>query len=152
KAYGDIPNVQQKPRPEFPHFNQNSERRVVLQDDVATPRLSYGYRVTPAEHPDTSALDVLAQILFQGDSSRAQAKLVRGGVFVALSGMAFTPTYPGLFLVSGVLRQGISVEKAEQSLESLIQEVQKKGVTEAEVQAGVRQLTVQYLDSMQSPR
>ena len=131
---------------------QTGERRIVLYDNVASGRLSLAYHVTDADNDDTYALDVLANILFAGTSGRGYRSLVDGSELVtSVGGSAFTPTFPGLFIITSTPRAAISSGEVEKGIESLIQEVQKSGVTREEVQVAVRQLTVQMVDSVRTP-
>ena len=131
---------------------QTGERRIVLRDNIAAQRIAEAYHVTEANNDDTYSLDVLAGILFSGTSSRGYRAMVDGAESVtSVNGSAFTPTYPGLFIISSTLRGHKLGEEAEKGIESLIQEVQKKGVNQEEVQVAVRQLTVQMVDSVRTP-
>ncbi len=153
--YGPIPKGEKEnPRSaraipaEFP---QNEERVMTLADPGAGKRFLLGYRVPSGLEEDAYALDVLANILFEGTSSRAYDRLVeQKGLALGLSGSNFTPTYPGLLLVSGVLNSQKSFSLLDDELEGVLTEVQSNGVTDAEVKRAVRQLTVQLVDSVRT--
>jgi zinc protease len=152
KSYGGIPG---RPRPErtIPKEpEQNEERRLVLYDQVASERFSQAYHITSASDNDTYALDVLSNILFEGESSRANRSLVEEkDISLGVSGSSYTPTYPGLLLVSGTMKGGLPTEQAEAALDQVVSEVQDKGVTQEEIDIAVRQLTVQLVDSVRTP-
>jgi zinc protease len=152
KYYGA---VQAQPRPSRrigPEPEQGEERRLILHDRVASERLALAYHVTSAEHDDSYALDVLANILFEGTSSRAYRKLVEEKeIAMGISGSAYTPTYPGLFIISATMKGDVPGTKAEGALDEVIREVQDKGVTQEEIQRAVRQLTVQLVDGVRTP-
>jgi zinc protease len=150
--YEKIPAQPQPKRDIAPEPEQDAERRLVMHDDVASERFEQAYHVPSAKDDDSYSLDVLANILFAGTSSRAYQLLVeQKDVAMSVSGVAFTPTYPGLFLISGTMKQGQKTETAEAMLDQVIREVQDHGVTEEEVKTAVRQLTVQLVDSVQTP-
>jgi len=131
---------------------QNEERRLVLRDFVASEEFAQAYHITSAKDEDSYALDVLANILFAGTSSRANRLLVdEKNKVVGITGMAFTPTYPGLFLVNGTMKNGIAASEAEKLLDEVILEIQKNGVTQDEINAAVRQLTVMMVDGLKTP-
>ena len=149
KAYGGIAGHPRVPRnlPEEPE--QNEERRLVLRDQVATERVSIAYHVSAADNDDSYALDVLSNILFSGTNSRAYQSLVENKqMAVGVSGVAFTPTYPGLFMISAVMKGSTPGAVAETELDRLIKEVQMDGVTDDEIRFAVRQLTVQMVDGV----
>jgi zinc protease len=131
---------------------QKEERRQILRDEVASEEFSQAYLVTAASDEDSYALDVLANILFAGSNSRAHRLLVEEkDVALGISGVAFTPTYPGIFIINGTMKKDVSSEVAERLLDQVIGEVQEKGVSEEEVKVAVRQLTVQLIDSVRTP-
>ncbi len=152
KAYGQMPRreVVERAVPEEPE--QKEERRLVLYDGTASERFLQAYHITSAKDDDSFALDVLANILFEGTSSRMYRRLVEDrDIAIGVSGSAYTPAHPGLFLISGVMRNGIPASRAEAELDAVIRDVQENGVSEQEVKAAVRQLTVQLVDSVRTP-
>jgi zinc protease len=152
KYYGQ---VEAQPRPKrniYPEPEQREERRLILHDRVASERLAIAYHVTSAEQDDSYALDVLANILFEGTSSRAYRKLVEEReIAMGVSGSAYTPTYPGLFIITTTMKGGVPGTKAEGALDEAIHDIQEKGVTEEEITRAVRQLTVQLVDGVRTP-
>lgn len=152
KYYSPI-QAQARPKRDVPpEPEQREERRLNLYDDVASERFAQAYHVTAADNDDSYALDVLANILFGGNSARAYRLLVdQKDIAASISGSAYTPTYPGLFIVSGTMKQGIASTEAEGLLDQVIHEVQESGVTQDEISMAVKQLTVQEVDSVRTP-
>ena len=152
KYYSEIPG-RDKPKREIPvEPEQEEEHRLVIHDRVASQEFSQAYHVPAGGSDDSYALDVLANILFEGESSRAYRKLVEEkDIVVGISGSAYTPTYPGLFIVSGVMKGSLPGTDAEPLMDGVISEVQTNGVTKEEVDIAVRQLTVQLVDSVRTP-
>ncbi len=131
---------------------QNEEHRLTLRDRTASERFSLGYHVTSAHQDDSYALDVLSNILFEGTSSRAYRKMVlEKDRAIGISGSAYTPAYPGLFLISATAKQGVSAESVQADLYGVISEVQDKGVEVEEISAAVKQLTLQLIDGVRTP-
>jgi len=152
KYYGGIKAEPRPVRNIKAEPEQTEERRIVLRDQVASERFSEAYHVTAADNDDSYSLDVLANILFEGTTSRAYKKLVEEmDICTGVGGTAFTPTYPGLFNISASMKQGVPASQAEAALGEVISEVQSKGVTEEEVRVAVKQLTVQMVDSVRTP-
>ncbi|HTL12718.1 MAG TPA: pitrilysin family protein [Bdellovibrionota bacterium] len=152
KAYGVIPGRPRKTRkvPEEPV--QLSEQRYVIHDTVASERFLHGYHVTQASDPDSYALDVLAQIAFAGTSSRAYRSLVEDKqTALGVSGSAYTPTFPGLFVISVTMLNGHPASDGEEALDAVLDRIKDEGVTQEEVQAAVKQLTVNLLDDVRTP-
>lgn len=147
--------VPAKPRParDIPaEPEQEEEHRLVLRDHVASERVARAYHVTAASNDDSYSLDVLANILFEGTSSRAYRRLVEErDISEGVSGSAYTPTYPGLFIMNIMMKSGIPAIQGEDELDQVIREVQEHGVTDEEVKRAVKQLTVQLVDSVRTP-
>jgi zinc protease len=132
--------------------DQREERRLTLYDRIASQRFAHAYHVTAAKDDDSYALDVLANILFEGTSSRAYRRLVEEkDILLGVNGSAYTPTFPGLFIISGTMKGKLEATAAEAELAALIREVQDKPVTDEEIKKAVRQLTVQVVDSVRTP-
>lgn len=152
KWYGGLEGrpVPERKRPAM--LEATGERRVLLHDEVARPKLLQGYRITPADHADTPALDVLANIFFEGRESRFYRKLVlENGSFSTVGGSSYTPWAAGLFTIAGTLAANQGVRQGETAIERAVREVQEKGVTKEEVERAVRQLVVATLDNARTP-
>ncbi len=152
KYYESIP-AQPRPKRNIPPEPAQTEgREMTLYDEVASERFAEAYHVTAADNDDSYALDVLANILFEGNSSRAYRLLVdEKDVAMGVSGSAYTPTYPGLFIVSGIMKNGMHSGDALTLLDQVYREVQDHGVTDEEVKIAVKQLTVTAVDSVRTP-
>jgi predicted Zn-dependent peptidase len=151
KDYGSIPS-QAKVQKEVPaEPEQKEERRLVIRSQVMSDRFTRGYHITSAREQDSFPLDILATILFEGTSSRAYQRLVEAkDLVVSIHGSAYTPAFPGLFMISSILKNGEDVSLVETELDEVISQVQDEGVTPEEVQAAVKKLTVQLLDGLRT--
>ena len=153
RYYDSVPGAPKPPRNIQDEPEQEEERRLTLHDHVASERFAQAYHVTSASNDDSYALDVLANILFQGTSSRAYRALVdEKELATDISGSAFTPTYPGLFIITGSTKMGAKSSKVEDELYGLIRDVQDHGVSQDEINAAVKQLTVELVDSVRTPQ
>ncbi len=151
--YGKISSAPAPKREIRNEPQQNEERRLVLRESVAAESFAQAYHVTSAQDDQSYALDVLASVLFDGTSSRANRKLVEDKkIMLGISGAAFTPTYPGLFVITGMMKRGFHAEEAEKELEALIHAAQEELVSEDEIEVAVRQLTMQLVDSVRTPQ
>lgn len=77
-------------------------RRLLLrQDEVKEAYLHLGFAIPQASHPDVPALDVLAMLAGQGDSSRLALEVKRKRSLVNdIHASAYTPRDAGLFTAS----------------------------------------------------
>ncbi len=83
---------------------QSAPRVFVQQEDAKEARLKIGFHIPDISDPDVPALDLLAQILGQGRSSRLYSSLrMERRLVNSISAYSMTPKDPGLFLVSSSL-------------------------------------------------
>ena len=119
---------------------QISPRYFEEQYPTQLTRLSLTFQSTSLLDPDLYALDVLAQILGEGQSSRLfleiykKKELVRG-----ISAYNYTPMDRGFFGIEAVLDD----EKVNPAVEAILNEIEKvreKGVTKEELDKAKRQV------------
>jgi zinc protease len=96
-------------------------------------QVQMGFHIPPLVHPDVPALDYVALILGQGESSRLiQAVKRRAGLVNSVSASAFTPKDPGIFLVAANIPAG----DARPACRAVLQEIarlQSEECTEEEL-------------------
>ncbi len=69
--------------------------------DYEVARLAWAYHTTALDHPDTPALDVLADVVGSGRSSRLTQELKeRRRLVHSIGAWSYTPRHPGLFGIS----------------------------------------------------
>lgn len=114
---------------------QLGERRVIVEDP-SQPIVIVGYHVPDARHPDTPAVQALADILGQGRSSRLYEKLVKEDKS-ALFTMSFAgipgDKYPNSMIVIGIPNSGVAPDSLEADILAELDRVAAEGVTEAEL-------------------
>jgi zinc protease len=96
-----IPNrpVPVRNRPAEPR--QHAPRVFIQREDVKEAYLKLGFHTPDISDPDVPTLDVLAQILGQGRSSRLYSSLrMQRRLVNSISAYSMTPAGPGLFLIS----------------------------------------------------
>jgi zinc protease len=89
--------------------------------------------IASADHEDTPGLDVLAQVLGGGETSRLVQKVkLEKGLVHSISASSYTPKEPGLFLIGATL----NAENLEKAVEEILKEVNRlilEGVTAEEL-------------------
>lgn len=81
------------------------------------------------------AADLLSDLLSRGHSSRLYHQLVKEReIFTSISSFVLGTIDPGLLVISGRVRDGVSLEEAEQAVNEILRDVMEKGVTEAELE------------------
>ncbi len=152
KAYGSIPEKKISPRKIALEPQQTEEKRIKVYDRVASERFAVGYHVSSADQNDSYALDVLCNILFNGQSSRAHRRLVEEkSIALSVGGAAYTPTFPGMLIYSGMMKGGVPSSQAIGAMDELVADLQATTVSAEEISAAVRQLTVDLIESVRTP-
>lgn len=83
---------------------QDSPCVFIQREDVKEAYLKLGFHIPDISDPDVPALDVLAQVLGQGRSSRLYSSLrMQRRLVNSISASSMTPMGPGLFLISASL-------------------------------------------------
>jgi len=99
KYFGDIPRQPAPPPVVTVEPEQKGERRVEVLFD-ANPELGIAYHTCGMADPDQPALDILAEILVKGRTSRLYKRMVdEMQIAVSVSAGDFSLKYPGLFFV-----------------------------------------------------
>lgn len=83
---------------------------------------------------DFYAADLLSDVLSRGHSSRLYDKLVKQKeVFTSISAFTMGTIDPGLFVISGRVKDGVDLKDAENEVEQVIQEIKTEGPTRDEL-------------------
>jgi zinc protease len=138
RFFGDIPRGAPPPAVVCEQrFNTGAIRKAVRDDKANLPATFHIYRVPEYRNPDYPAIDLLATIIGQGESSRLNRTLAREQksavqTFVFLN--PFGPRNgPGGFLAGAIANQGVALDTLDAQLAVEIAKVASAGVTEAEL-------------------
>jgi len=141
--FGAIPRGEEPPAlPAIPTVPRtDGERRVVVPDDKATtPLFMMAHNIPPASHEDIYALQLLASILTEGESSRLQERLIREEEAAAFMGGGLDARIgPGTLDIFALPNQGVSVERIEALVEDELRRIRAEGVTQRELQKAQNQ-------------
>ena len=134
KWFGPIPARDKKERRLPVEPAQNQKRVLEVEADVPACSLYMAWHMPGRFHPGFYAADLLSDILGRGESSRLYAKLVKEKeLFTSLSSYVLGSVDPGLLIISGRLRSGISTRQGEEAIAAVINELITSGVNEAEL-------------------
>ncbi len=136
--FGDIPRGKEPPAVSCEaKFNSGAIRRPWPDPKANLPAVLLAYRVPEYRHADMPAIDLLATILGQGESSRINKSVVRDHKLaqfaIVLSNPASPRRGPGVLLALGITNQGVSPDSLEAGLAAEFARVVREGVTEAEL-------------------
>jgi zinc protease len=128
-----------RPEPAVPQctepFRHLPVRQTVVDPNAQLPAFWASYGAVSADHADSYAIELLASILGEGESSRLHQRIVRdeqAGQSVA----AFTSLRrgPGLVLVYSIANQGVGADRLESLIDEELRRVVAEGVTAGELE------------------
>ena len=134
KWFGSIPAGEKYIR-ELPAEPQQTEARLeVAEGDVPLDAIYKAYHMPGRTDIRYYTADLLSDVLGRGKSSLLYDKLVKEEkLFSELSAYVTGSLDPGLLVISGRLRPGVSHQQGEAAIEAVIGGVQEKGVSEEEL-------------------
>jgi zinc protease len=152
KYFGDIPSQPSPPKPDLSEPEHYGERRETIPDPLARlPMILMAFHTPPGNTADNYAVQVLANILSTGESSRLYQHLVKEKqLATSVDAQADARVGPSLFYVWAMPRPGVKVEDLEKAIEAEIASVKKDGVTEAEMEKARAQFRRQQIQARQT--
>mgnify|MGYP001558705570 CR=1 FL=1 len=112
----------------------DADQREVIEDRVTLPQISLAWHTVPLWAPDDPALDVAAEILAQGKSSRLYQRLVyREQSAQNVSAFQFSRELAGSFMMSAQAREGFNLTQMETAIMEEVARLAKNGPTEDEM-------------------
>ncbi len=130
--------------------DQISPREYQEEYPTDVTRLSLAFQGVKAADKDMFALDVLAMILGQGESSRLyQSVYKKQGLVQEISAMNFTPMDRGLFEISCVLDKE-KIPQAITAVKDEIAAIKKDGVEARELEKAKQQVLSRYFFDRQT--
>jgi len=133
--YGDIPRADAAGPVQCQARYGAGARRFDMTDEKANlPLVALLYRVPPGNDPDAPALELLASILGNGESSRLNLRLVRQER-AAMQSFAYGDLRrsAGLVMVAAIDNQGVPAARVEQLLNDEVDKVRNDSIPQAEL-------------------
>ena len=150
--FGSIP-ARQTPAFEPPPMSpQAAEQRETSYDANATlPAFHLAYHIPKSRTPDHYALEVMALILGDGESSRLYQRLVkRDEICQEVAVGTDDRRGPDLFSVWAVMASGHSPEEAQRVVISEFESLAKNGVSESELQKAKNRMSAAFVFGLQT--
>jgi zinc protease len=136
-AFGNIPNGPKPPPVTEVEPPQKGERRVILRHAANLPAIAEAYHVPNyQDKKDSFALEIAAEILADGKSSRLYKDLVvdKHMVVGVDASYEMTDFDPGLFWVSAQLRPGVKSAEVESEINKQLQALSTTPISADELQ------------------
>ena len=134
--FGPIPRGPNPPRPAIEFKPQTDASKVVVQKgNTPLPAALHAWRAPKETDPDAYAVEMLADILASGKSSRLYRRLVdKEQAAVQAQAFPFLVEKGGMVGVFAVGNRGVTLEKLDQLMDEEVQLMIRDGVTEEELQ------------------
>ena len=134
KWFGSIPrgkeikrNYQQEPR-------QDEERELVVERNVPQNAIYLAWHMDGRSANGFYKADLISDVLSNGNSSRMYQKLIKKSkMFSDISAFITGDVDPGLFIVTGKLLNGTTLQEAEDAILSELNDICRQPVTEEEL-------------------
>lgn len=128
---------------------QLSPRRYDEEYPTDLTRLSMAFSGVSLLDHDMYAMDVLAMILGQGESSRLYLDIYKKqGLVYAVSSSNYTPIDRGVFAVEALL-EADNTEKTIEAVREALEAIKKNGVKKDELEKAKRQVLSEHIFSLQ---
>ena len=135
KWFGPIPAGKKADRKLPIEPKQNQKRVLEVEAKVPADALYKTYHMSGRFHPDYYAVDLLSDVLSRGQSSRLYQQLVKEKeIFTSISSFVMSTIDPGLFVVSGRVKDGIDLKTAEKEVDAILQKIVAEGAKEEELE------------------
>ncbi len=134
KWFAPIPSVAKPERrlPEEPI--QKEKRTITVKAHVPADALYKAFPMPGRFHPDYYTIDLLSDLLSRGQSSRLFHQLIKEKeIFTSISTFVTGTIDPGLFVVTGRLKEGVVLRQAEEEVDKILAEVIEKEVADDEL-------------------
>jgi predicted Zn-dependent peptidase len=132
---------------------QTAERRISkwYGNYSPLPAVIQGYRMPAICAPDSYPLNLAANILSNGESSRLFRKLVyEDQIAVQTAGFGNFTEHPNLFWVFAIMNPGKPVADGEKAIEAQLERMKKEPVSAEELEKAKNQMISQFILSRQT--
>ena len=152
REFGAIPAGPLPPAVRTVEPTQQGERRVVLRREAQLPFVVAGYHVPNMRSADGAALELLAQILAGGKSSRLYRKLVYEDRVARYAGAEYdySALDPNLFLLYAQPLPGQDVDALERQLIAEVDRLAQNPPTTLEMRRALNQVEAAYVFAQDS--
>jgi len=135
KWFGPIPSGKKPVRNLLTESTQTGKRVEETHAKVPANALYKTYHMGGRFEKSYYAADLLSDILSRGQSSRLYHQLVKQQeIFTSISSFVLGTIDPGLLVISGRVKDGISLEDAEHAVNKILADVIENGVTADELE------------------
>jgi zinc protease len=135
KWFGPIPSPAREARNLSPEPVQTQKRFLEVEADVPADALYKAWHMPGRFHEDYYTADLLSDSISRGQSSRLYQQLVKEKeIFTSVSSFVLGTVDPGLLVMSGRLKEGVTLERAEEEVNTIIAQIVAEGISRDELE------------------
>jgi len=157
KYFASIPSQKAETQPDISEPRQTEEKTVTRTDKLATkPAIGYGYQMPKRGSKEYYAMGLLEQILVNGEDSRLYQEFVKNKKYtnnisggINYLGNMFNYNGPMLFAVDLIHEDKFTPQEILAANDAVLEQIQTKGVTQAEIDRAIVKLRSGLYDTMQ---
>jgi zinc protease len=153
RFFGPIPKGPMAPAVKPPEPPQLGEHRAEIPRPTALAALALAFHIPAFDHPDALPLEVLSQILSQGQSSRLYRQLVyQQQLAASISTNADLRIDPGLFTIVSMVQAGKTPLDVEEAIYGQLADLTEESIADSELQKAINQAQSEFVfrqDSIQ---
>jgi zinc protease len=140
RHFGSTPKGPPPPSVRPPEPPQLGEHRAEIPRPTALAALAIAYHIPAFSHADALPLEVLSQILSQGQSSRLYRELVyQRQIATSISTDAGMRVDPGLFTILSMVQAGKAPAEVEAAIYEQLAQVTEESIADRELQKAINQ-------------
>ncbi len=135
KWFAPIPSGKRKVRNLPAEPKQVEKRMLTVEANVPANALYKTYHMPGRFNKDYYASDLMSDVLSRGHSSRLYQTLVKEKeIFTSISSFVMGTIDPGMLVINGRVKEGITLEQAEDELELVLTKFKTEGVQNSELE------------------
>ena len=151
RYFGDLPAGPPVPAVAVPHDGIASERRIVLEDRVDRPRVYLAWRSPALFAEGDAALDVVADVIASGKTSRLYRTLVHERrLALDVSAAQSSRELEGFFQLAATAAPGRTLAEIEAVVTAALAELAADGPTDAELSRALAQAEANFIYRLQT--
>lgn len=134
RYFGDIPATPTMTQPKLPVVTLDKDKRITLEDNVPQVRIYHGWNIAPYGDPDVERLQLFAQVLGGGKSSRLDKRLLFQDKLVdSISARASAQQLDGGLMITANVKKGVDPAKVEAAITEEVDKLLADGPTDTEL-------------------
>ena len=125
---------------------QIEPRKLVLERDVPASAIYKTYHMGKRIDKSFYTMELLADILTDGNASRLYIELVKNQkLFSEINAFTYESLDPGIFIITGKLLDGVTLEKADEAIQKEIAKLSSAEVTKDELEKAKNKTESQHV-------